>query len=376
MEFDLHGLRIVRDLRGQPDSLRQVLRYQTGPGRGALMEAAGLLRTAPRVLITGMGASLHACTPFEYVLNAAGMVAHSLDSSELLHYRHTLCRGAVVVMVSRSGESVEIVKLLDEVEPACAVIGITDVAGSPLATRAARALVVNGLPDELVALQSYTSTLLTLLLLTAASGDQLDALAASMESVIPAMAECIEHQVERIAAWDDFFGYGSQAKGEIGGRSDPQGAVGFDGERGSPVYLLGRGPSCGSAAEGALLFHETSKAPAVGMPAGAFRHGPVEIVDGSFRALVFAPRGKTRELNLALASRLAEFGGKVRVIGPGAGESPGLTFLEVPDLPDTLAPLVEIVPVQVAAIRYAELRGFTPGVFRRTGQVTRDEVSF
>jgi glutamine---fructose-6-phosphate transaminase (isomerizing) len=364
MDFNLDDLRIVRDLRGQPESLRQVLRYQTGPGRGALLEAAGLLRTAPRVLITGMGASLHACTPFEYVLNAAGLAAHSVDSSELLHYRQTLCRGAVVVMVSRSGESVEIVKLLEQVEPACAVIGITDVAGSPLATRAARALVVNGLPDELVALQSYTSTLLTLLLLAAATGDQLDALAASMESVIPAMAECIEHQMERITGWDDFFGYGS-------GSQD-----GAEGERGSPVYLLGRGPSCGSAIEGALLFHETSKAPAVGIPAGAFRHGPVEIVDGSFRALVFAPRSKTRELNLALASRLAEFGGEVRVIGPGAGESPGLTFLEVPDLPDTLSPLVEIIPVQVAAVRYAQLRGFTPGVFRRTGQVTRDEVSF
>jgi glucosamine--fructose-6-phosphate aminotransferase (isomerizing) len=40
-----------------------------------------------------------------------------------------------------------------------------------------------------------------------------------------------------------------------------------------------------------------------------------------------------------------------------------------------LAPLLEIVPVQVAAMRLAELRGVVVGSFRYTTQVTRDEGS-
>jgi glucosamine--fructose-6-phosphate aminotransferase (isomerizing) len=40
-----------------------------------------------------------------------------------------------------------------------------------------------------------------------------------------------------------------------------------------------------------------------------------------------------------------------------------------------LAPLLEIVPVQVAAMRLAELRGIVLGSFRYAAQVTRDEGS-
>ena len=52
------------------------------------------------------------------------------------------------------------------------------------------------------------------------------------------------------------------------------------------------------------------------MAAASFRHGPIELVDDCFRGIVFAPMGKTRALNLALASELERFGGKVLLVGP------------------------------------------------------------
>ncbi|MBZ5654856.1 MAG: SIS domain-containing protein [Acidobacteriia bacterium] len=62
------------------------------------------------------------------------------------------------------------------------------------------------------------------------------------------------------------------------------------------IDLSGRGPSSGSVSGGALFFHETAKAPAAGMLAGSFRHGPVELVDKKLTAVVFAPGGRTRNL--------------------------------------------------------------------------------
>jgi glucosamine--fructose-6-phosphate aminotransferase (isomerizing) len=41
-----------------------------------------------------------------------------------------------------------------------------------------------------------------------------------------------------------------------------------------------------------------------------------------------------------------------------------------------LAPLFEIVPVQAAALRLAQLKGMAVGSFRYTPQVTRDEATF
>jgi hypothetical protein len=41
-----------------------------------------------------------------------------------------------------------------------------------------------------------------------------------------------------------------------------------------------------------------------------------------------------------------------------------------------LLPLVEIIPVQIAAMRFAFVKGLEIGKFRHTGQVTTDEVAF
>jgi glucosamine--fructose-6-phosphate aminotransferase (isomerizing) len=112
------------------------------------------------------------------------------------------------------------------------------------------------------------------------------------------------------------------------------------------------------------------------MPIASFRHGPIEVVDSRFRALLFAPEGATRDLNLALARDLVRFGGRVRVIGPALPaefESIGIT---TPSCVDALAPLVEVIPLQAAAVRLAQLRGVPLGRFRFTPKVARDEAAF
>jgi glucosamine--fructose-6-phosphate aminotransferase (isomerizing) len=144
----------------------------------------------------------------------------------------------------------------------------------------------------------------------------------------------------------------------------------------APVYLLARGPSCASAYEGALLFHEVAKSPAVSMAVGSFRHGPVEVVDQHFRGIVFAPQGKTKDLNLSLANDLAKFGGQILIIQPSAEAGSHEDYCLTPKVPESLAPIFEIVPVQVAALRMAELRGIRPGSFRYAPQVATDEAEF
>jgi glucosamine--fructose-6-phosphate aminotransferase (isomerizing) len=126
--------------------------------------------------------------------------------------------------------------------------------------------------------------------------------------------------------------------------------------------------------EGALLFNEVAKTSSTAMGAGDFRHGPVEIVNHDFRGLIFAPDSPTSELNRALARDLRSFGGSVRVIGPACGEA--AEFWPTAPVPDCLAPLVEIVPVQFAALRLAQWRGIIPGRFRYVPQVTTSELAF
>jgi glucosamine--fructose-6-phosphate aminotransferase (isomerizing) len=268
-----------------------------------------------------------------------------------LHYRLPAYPDATIAVVSRSGESVEVAKLIAALRGRQPIIGITNETGSTLAREADVVLDVGSLPDEMVAIQSYTGTLLTLYLLGMAAVDKWDAGRRELDAALADFPRWIATNLEASRQWDGFL----------------------DGN--SAVYLLGRGPSYGSAAQGALLFNEIAKAPAIGMGVASFRHGPIEVVDRHFRGLIFVPCGKTRGLNLSLAEDVHRFGGRIRPIGPRDANLPGLQWIDTPSCPDTLAPLLEIVPVQVAAMRLAELRGVVVGSFRYATQVTRDEGS-
>ena len=132
---------------------------------------------------------------------------------------------------------------------------------------------------------------------------------------------------------------------------------------GTPLYILGRGPSLGTVAEGVLLMHETAKSPAVGMSVAQFRHGPVEVVDGRFRAAILVSHGESGALDRAMLRDLVSMGGS------------GM-LLELPAAPERFARIPEIVPLQTAAYRKAELKGVTPGAFRWAPQITTSEAGF
>ena len=341
--------RLALDIRGQSASLARVLDQQCGAGRARLHQAAALLRTSKRVVITGIGASLNAAIPLENFLCSRGIGTCSIEAGELLHYRSAACHDATVVVVSRSGESIEIAMLLETLRGRVPIVGVTNEPGSRLAQEADVVLEVASLPDEMVAIQSYSGTLLALYLLGMGTVDQLDAGSQEAQQLLPELARWIDTQLQAVRDWDRFLA------------SD------------SFVHLLGRGPSCATAWEGALLFGEIAKAPAIAMAVASFRHGPIEVVDQSLRGFVFAPQGKTRDLNIGLAADVLRFGGSVRLIGPAGADGQGLPWINTPSCHDILAPLVEIVPIQVAAMRLAELRGIAPGSFRYISQITRDE---
>lgn len=346
------GLRLLDDIRNQPRSLQAVLDHHSTGGRAEVLEASALIRQAGNVVITGMGASFNAATPLYYSLAGAGIRVSLIETAELLHYLQPACRESVVIIVSRSGESVEAVKLQDALKAAgVKIVAVTNDASSMLARAATVHVLIGSLADEIVAIQSYTGTVLALHLLAAELAGGFHAAAGAVFPAIGGMPALVEQYEHDSAGWRDFL------------------------VPGVPVYALGRGHSVASAQETALLFAETAKQPAAGMAAGTFRHGPVEVVDAGYRAIVFAPAGRSRELNLALARELSRLGGQICVAGPAAGAGT-FTCWQTPEYPEDLAPLFEIVPAQFAAMRLAEWSGIRPGVFRNTGQVTRDEVAF
>lgn len=343
---------LAANIQAQPESLARTLHHQCGEGAETMKDAAAILRSGKKIVITAMGASLFASIPLQYYLSSLGLDVVAVEAGELLHYLNRIWKDAVVLMVSRSGESVEVVKLLERMKGVVPIIGVTNEPQSLLARSAEVSVSIASLNDEMVAIQTYTGTLLTLHLLGNRVAGSFDAAAEEVRHMLPSLASLVEASMNSLAQWDEFLA--------------PT----------ATVYLLARGPSLASAQEGALLFHEVAKSPAVAMPIASFRHGPVEVVDANFRGLVFAPQDGTRDLNLALVRDLVHFGGRIRLLGPSGSPLADARWCDVPSVAETLQPIVEIIPVQAAAFQLAALRGIEPGSFRYAPQVAVDEASF
>lgn len=343
---------LASNIQAQSESLAHALTYQCGKGAEAMKHAAALLGSGKKIVITAMGASLFASMPLQYFLSARGLNAVAVEAGELLHYLNGTWKDAVVLIISRSGESVEIARLLERMKGVIPIIGVTNEPLSLLARSADVSLLMSSLNDEMVAIQTYTGTLLTLHLLGSCIAGTFDTAADEVRKMLPSFASLVEGTMNSLDDWDGFL-------------TPP-----------ATVYLLARGPSLASAHEGALLFHEIAKSPAVAMMVASFRHGPVEVVDQNFRGIIFAPNDGTRELNLSLARDLVDFGGRIRVIGPSGSTPADRRWCDVPSAAEMLAPILEIIPLQAAAYQLAVLRGIEPGSFRYAPQVAVDEASF
>jgi glucosamine--fructose-6-phosphate aminotransferase (isomerizing) len=300
-----------------------------------------------RVVLTGMGGSFAVLQPTVQALVGKGFNAFAIEASELLYdYRALLTRKTLVVAVSQSGHSVEMIRLLDEVGGSSTIIGITNTPDSPLALRSSADLNIGAGPEANVSTKTYTCTLAALRLLTAMlteervsdAGAKLHDAVDAIDASLPAW----ERVAERLAeAMDD---------------------IRF-------MAVLGRGISRASAMAGALLMKETAKLPSEGMTGGQFRHGPIEILSPAMVITIFMGMGELRPLNVALADDLSRLGGRVLRVGSPQDNA----NLALPDVEESVLPLVEVVPMQLLASKLAARRGIEPGTFFYSKKVTTVE---
>jgi glucosamine--fructose-6-phosphate aminotransferase (isomerizing) len=349
-------LPLIENILSQPEAIRAAAAYHFGEGQQALLQSSALLRSSQRIILSGMGGSLSACIPLSHYLASKGVLVPVIETSELLHsYAPAIDENTAVILVSRSGETVEVTKLLPVLKQRkAAVIGVTNAPRSTLDSSSTQSVWLHSPPDQLVAIQTYTATVLVLLLLGAAFLNELNAnLRSELDTTVNALSSWIPECFQSSDNWSSFL------------------------EAASPLYLLGRGASLASVAEGVLLLHEVAKAPAVGMSAADFRHGPVEVVDDRFHGIIFGSQKETAELDAALAENVTGMKGNVRWIGPRVAGRKIVPLCPWPaNAPDRFASVFEIIPIQIAAYRIAESRSIIPGEFRHAPAITLSETGF
>ena len=126
------------------------------------------------------------------------------------------------------------------------------------------------------------------------------------------------------------------------------------------ALFLGRGIHYPVAMEGALKLKEISYIHAEAYPAGELKHGPLALVDSEMPVVAVAPND---DLLAKLQSNLEEVrarGGKLYVFGHSDAhhDDESITrFIELPEIPELIAPLIYSIPLQLLAYHVAILKG-------------------
>lgn len=341
--------RFLNDILRQPRTLSSTLEFLGGAGRRPLDDAAATLRKASHIYLSGIGSSYHAAVAAAATFHRGARPVYLQDAAELAHFS-VLPPGSVLVILSRSGESAEILNLLANArESKAIVLGLTHSANSPLAQQAQIPLVIPVEFDHSISVNTYSCLAASANILATTVVDSFrSALRDELLRVIESMSESIKVWQRQIAATTWL-------------------------SRRSTYYFLARGSSLATCHEARLLWEEGAKHPATSMGTASFRHGPQEIVSEGVRFGVWIDPEHMRQEDLAVARDLKKLGASVMLLGYRVPEDAGDLVLQVPLAPQGWQFLFDVIPAQLAAERLAEISEVDCDSFRICSYVVRAE---
>jgi glucosamine--fructose-6-phosphate aminotransferase (isomerizing) len=258
-------------------------------------------------------------------------------------------KGALVIGVSQSGQSPDIVSVLEEGrKQGCLTLAITNVPDSPLANAADLVLDIQAGGEKAVAAtKTYTTELMAIAMISTAlnnSEEHWQELAS-----VPRWAEQTLVLDGGIAQMAQRYRYMSHC------------------------VVLGRGFNYATAFEWALKLKELTYVIAEPYSSADFQHGPIAMVEGGFPVLAVAPNGRVRESMQEMLTRLRkqEQAELVVISDHAAMLSLAQSPIQLPpQVPEWLTPLVSIIPAQLFACHLTEVKGYDTEKPRSITKVT------
>lgn len=342
---------MLKEIMEQPealsDTIRSVATLQPVTLRlDALGAVEPRLAQVQRVVLIGMGTSLHAAMiGRRYIEELAGIPAEVDNASEFRYRNPILDDSTLVVSVSQSGETVDVLEAMAVAKEAGAMqVTVCNTEGAQT-TRVADGTVYTraGLERGVASTKCFTTALAALYALALKLGVARGRLTQSdLESHIQDLLR-VPDAAARVIADDSAYR-------ELANRLYEAGHILF----------LGRGLAYPVAMEGALKMKEISYIHAEGYAAGEMKHGPIALIDRSFPTVAVATRHALRQKMISNIEQVqARAGEVVAVVTEGDSEVPGLAnyTIEVPEVAPLLEPIVATLPLQLLAYHVAVRRG-------------------
>jgi glucosamine--fructose-6-phosphate aminotransferase (isomerizing) len=308
--------------------------------------AAERLAGVQRVVLIGMGTSLHAAMiGRHYFEQFAGVPAETDNGSEFRYRDPVLGPETLVVSVSQSGETVDVLEAMAIAGTKGALqVTICNTEGAQTARVAEGAVYTRaGLERGVASTKCFTAAVVALYALALKLGQAKGRLSA--DEVRRRLAELakVPDAVARVLA--DAKRYQRLAN---------------DYATTQHLLFLGRALAYPAALEGALKMKEISYIHAEGYAAGEMKHGPIALIDPSFPTIAIATKHALRSKMISNVEQVQARGGKVlAIVTEGDDELARLAdgVVTIPEVSELLEPIVASIPLQLLAYYVAVHRG-------------------
>jgi glutamine---fructose-6-phosphate transaminase (isomerizing) len=307
------------------------------------------------IRILACGTSWHAGLAGKFMIERLARVPVEVDYGSEFRYRDPILdKNTLAICISQSGETADTLAAQREAKSKGAkTLAICNVMGSMVTREADGSILTHAGPEIGVAsTKAFTCQLTALLLIALYLGERRGRLTADFARNLMQEFTRLPHKMETVLQAEETGLYESLARQLF---------------RHTDFLYLARGIHYPIALEGALKLKEISYIHAEGYPAGEMKHGPNALIDENLPVVVLATRDESDPGSMTRyeksISNIQEVKARDGIVISVVTEGDHLArkasdhVIEIPSAPELMAPLLEIIPLQLLAYHIAIRRG-------------------
>ncbi|MFW6137842.1 MAG: glutamine--fructose-6-phosphate transaminase (isomerizing) [Spirochaetota bacterium] len=328
------------------NAIRGRLNYDEGTARlDGLLNYLDVLENSSRIIITACGTSWHAALIGEYLIEELAGIPVEVEYASEFRYRSPIINpNDVVFVISQSGETADTLGAMREAKrKGGVVLGICNVVGSTIARESDAGVYIHAGPEIGVASTKAFSSQVIVLIMIALMLGRMRTLSLERGRAIVRAVQEVPSLVDEVMKKDPEIKQIAQTLAK----------------KNNSLYL-GRGYNFPVALEGALKLKEISYIHAEGYPSAEMKHGPIALIDKDMPAIVIATKDLIYDKILNNIAEIKARNGKViSVVTRGDENIKDISdqIIEVPETMAFIAPILNVVPLQLLAYHTAVERG-------------------
>lgn len=325
---------MAKEMHEQPDVLDRL----ATEGEAEIKSFAKAIEESYGTFLVGCGTASYAALTGSYLFSRiAARHVNFTVASEFKYHEHFLTPKSLVVALSQSGETADLIESMLAARKRGAKLGaLVNVTQSTLDRMVDIRVPLRAGPEQCVlSTKAYTAKVAALLLTAHALRGTYDEGRARIHKTADGLRAMLTD------SWIDLV----RGVARTVARHDH-------------LFVIGRGLAYPTALEAALKIKEVSYIHAEGFAGGELKHGVIALIAPGTPCVVYAPNDETRADILSGAMELKSRGAYIIGIGPDSDPVFDV-HLSVPDVGDA-SPLVNALPAQMLGYHAALLRGNDP----------------